>query len=141
MKKVKRKLVEVTNRIKKAYETQVEEDTRTLINEYHAHGNRALMTKIYNFVDDKFDWRYWFVAVYNDVGGYDKHTISSCGGTNFLHTHGKNIIVASQDKIYSSHFSKKNAEKNLEGKDIHRNILQSCFRDYLFLVARAGGRS
>ena len=118
MKHLSVRLKDVSVQIKNTYKTQLNKDVKDLIRKYHKEGNHGLMRKIYNFAKDKFDWRYWFVAVYNDMVGYDKHTIYTCGGVSFLHTNGKNIIVSSQDKKYSSRFKAKDAEKILKGTTV-----------------------
>ena len=111
-----------SNGIKNAYLMQLHNDAEGLIRDNYDEGNEQLMQKIYNFVIDKFDWRYWFVAVYDDMKGYDKHTMYQCGGAYFLHMKGRNIIISSQHNRYSSQFKKKDAQDILEGNSIHKNL-------------------
>ena len=116
------RLKEVSDEVKKAYKEQMKKDAEALIENHYKEGNRGLRWKIYNFVVDKYDWRYWFVAVYDDMEGYDKHIIHTCGGALFLHKNEKNIIISSQDKKYSSRFKKKDAQKILKGTSTLRNL-------------------
>ena len=104
----------ISNNIRRDYLTQMKIDIKDIIKKGGKRfSNKRLMHEIYDFVEDKYDWRYWFVAVYNDMKGFDKHAIASCGGHAFLHTYGKNIAVASQDKVYSSWFKKEKAAEIL----------------------------
>ena len=119
------RLAEVSDQVKKTYKTQLKKDTEALIREHYKEGNRQLMWKIYNFVTDKFYWRYWFVAVYDDMVGHDKHTISTCGGKSFLHTNGKNIITSSQDKKYRSQFKARDAQNILKGTSILQILINN----------------
>lgn len=99
MNKLGKKLEKVSERIKSVYKTQMKTDANDLILRHHGLGNRGLMRKIYNFMVDKYDWRYWFVAVYNDMYTFDKHAISQCGGASILHTQVQ--LVSHNNRIYS----------------------------------------
>ena len=98
-------------------------DTKDLILHYHGVGNQALEDKLYKFIIEKFDWRFWSVAVYDDMWGFDNQNMWQHGGTVFLHEHDKNIIIATQSKNHASRFNKNNADKLLEKveKDVFRN--------------------
>ena len=63
------------------------------------------------------------MAVYDDMGGFDKHNMRQHGGTVFLHEHYKNIIIASQSKNHASSFNKKNADKLL--KKVRNYVLRN----------------
>ena len=121
MKTLNTRLEAVSEQVKNAYISQLNKDTNTLVNKHHTLGNYELLFKIYNFVYDKFDWRYWFVAVYNDFYGHGKHTIYTCGGGAYLHKKGKNIVISSQDKIYSHRFKVHDASKILSGKNVQNS--------------------
>ena len=54
------------------------------------------------------------MAVYDDMGGFDKHNMWQNGGTCYLHDHDKNIIIASQSKTHAAWFNKYNSDKRLE---------------------------
>lgn len=112
--KLRAKMSRISNNIRRDYMTQMKIDIQDIIKKGgKSFSNERLMHEIYDFVEEKYDWRYWFVAVYNDMKGFDEHAIASCGGHTFLHTHGKNIAVGSQDKMYSSRFEKENAAEIL----------------------------
>ena len=114
MTKLRDTLQTVSDVVKNRYVSQMRLDTKDLILRYHGLGNKGLADKLYNFVTEKYDWRFWFVAVYDDMGGFDKHNMWQHGGTVFLHEHDKNIIIATQSKNHASRFNKNNADKLLE---------------------------
>ena len=121
------KLQRVSNEVKGRYHTQLKIDADDIIRRHHGLGNKGLMQKLHDFVDNKYDWRYWFVAVYDDMYGFDVHTISLCGGYSLLHQHKKNIIISSQDKSYSSRFKQTDANNLLQG--VERDINSCSMRD------------
>ena len=114
MTKLKDMLQTVSDDVKSGYLSQMKLDTKDLLLRYHGLGNQGLADKLYNFVTEKYDWRFWFVAVYDDMGGFDKHNMWQHGGTVFLHEHDKNIIIDTQSKNHASRFNKNNADKLLE---------------------------
>ena len=59
----------VSDVVKSRYLSQMKLDTKDLLLRYHGLGNKGLVDKLYNFVTEKYNWRFWFVAVYDDMGG------------------------------------------------------------------------
>ena len=116
MNELREKLQRMSDDVKARYKTQLKVDADDLILRHHGLGNEGLMQKVYDFVVDKYDWRYWFVAVYDDMFGFDDHTISLCGGYSLLHQQNKNIIISSQDKDTSS-FKQSDGNNVLQGVD------------------------
>ena len=112
--KLRDTLQTVSDVVKSLYLSQMRLDTKDLILNHHGLGNQGLANKLYNFVTEKYDWRFWSVTVYDDMGGFDKHNMWQHGGTIFLHEHDKNIIIASQSKKHASSFNINNADKLLE---------------------------
>ena len=112
--KLRDTLQTVSDVVKNRYLSQMRLDTKDIILRYHGLGNQASPDKLYNFVTEKYDWRFWFVAVYDDMGVFDKHNMWQHGGTVYLQEHDKNIIIASQSKNHASRFNKNNADKLLE---------------------------
>ena len=104
----------VSDDVKSRWLSQMKLDTKDLLLRYHGLGNQGLAEKLYNFVTEKYDWRFWFVAVYDDMLGLDKHNMWQHGGICYLHEHDKNTIIASQDKNHASSFNKNKADKLLE---------------------------
>ena len=105
--KLRDTLQTVSDVLKRLYVSQMRLDTNGFILRYHGVGNQGLADKLYDFVTKKYDWRFWFVAVYDDMGDFDKHNMWHHGGTVYLHEHHKNIIIASR-------FNKKNPDKLLK---------------------------
>ena len=112
--KLRDKLQTVSDVVKSRYLSQMKLDTKDIILRYHGLGNQAKPDKLYNFVTEKCDCQFWFMAVYDDMGGFDKHNMWQHGGTCYLHEHDKNIIISSQSKNHASRFNKNNADKLLE---------------------------
>ena len=106
MKKLRNRLQNKAYEISKNYHKQMTADVDDLILRNARNlGNEALMNKIYDFLTAKYEWRFWFVAVYDDVIGYDNHYIRYCGGVTRLHQVGdKNVVVASTDKKYAARY-------------------------------------
>ena len=98
---LRQRLEQKDNQITNEYKTQLKTDVDDLIlRNARNMDNKALMEKIYDFVFGKFEYRLWFVAVYDDMHGFDNHAIQHCGGHALLHQLGeKNVIIASQDKV------------------------------------------
>ena len=105
---LKVKLETVSNTVKGNYLNQMKLDAQDIILRQHGLGNQGLLDELYDFVTEKYDWRFWFVAVYDEMRGADKHNMWHCGGVSYLHTHDKNVIIASQDKTDST-FNRRNA--------------------------------
>ena len=116
----------VSDVVKSLYVSQMRLDARDLILRYHGLGNQGLADKLYNFVTEKYNLRFWSVAVYDDIAGFDKHNMWQHDGTVFLHEHYKNTIIASQDKKHASSFNKNNADRLLEKVEKHV-FLNYCF--------------
>jgi hypothetical protein len=95
---LKNRLREVSNEIKDTYLTQLRTDAEDIGRRSTDLGNKDLMLKVYNFVNEKYDWRYFFVAVYDNLEGDDNHFVSVCGGHTFFDFDNKNMVIASQDK-------------------------------------------
>ena len=107
MTKLKDMLQTVSDDVKSGYLSQMKLETKDLLLRYHCLGNQILADKLYNFVTEKSDWRFWFVAVYDDMRSLDQHDMWQHGGTYYLHEHG-------QSKNHASRFNKNNADKLLE---------------------------
>ena len=63
----------------------------------HAYFRNA----VYSFLSDKYPWRYWWVLVYDDVRGFEKHAIQyvlEIGHHRFRH-YGRNFMVGSVDPL------------------------------------------
>ena len=67
--KLRDTLQTVSDVVKCRYLSQMKFYPKGLILRYHGLGNQGLAGKLYNFVTEKYNWRFWFVAVYDDMGG------------------------------------------------------------------------
>ncbi|CAB4026720.1 Hypothetical predicted protein [Paramuricea clavata] len=93
----KDKIQSESSKLKNEYWKQLVTDVEDMFLRYRKVGNKKLNNILYDFVTDKYDWFYWFVAVYNDIKGYQVHTIIP-GKFAFLHRHGKCFILANVAK-------------------------------------------
>lgn len=57
-----------------------------------------VVLEIYKKLKDKFYWRNWFVALYDAIGGDDKHSVRICNGTMTYSYNGFNLVLASNPK-------------------------------------------
>ena len=123
MAKLRARILRIRNEVRDAYRDQLKIDVQDIIKTSGSSSNEHLMNVIYNFVVEKYDWRYWFVAVYKQMYGTDYHVIEQCGGHVFFRQKGKNIVVSSQDKEYSSRFKKAEADVILQSVE---NDVKNC---------------
>lgn len=60
--------------------------------------NQDVAAAVYSKLTTKFDWRNWFVAVYDAIGGNNNHQVWVCnGGIAFRHD-GFNLLLASNSE-------------------------------------------
>ena len=77
----------ISDVVKSRYLSQMKLDTKDLLLRYHGLGNKGLADKLYNFVTEKYDWRFWFVAVYDDMGAL----VSTICGSVAAHAFSMNM--------------------------------------------------
>ncbi|XP_061171831.1 uncharacterized protein LOC133181327 [Saccostrea echinata] len=58
----------------------------------------AVANKVYEKLTQKFYWRNWFVAVYNDIAGGNNHWVWLCHGAAVFRHSGFNLLLASNPK-------------------------------------------
>ncbi|KAK3106062.1 hypothetical protein FSP39_011801, partial [Pinctada imbricata] len=92
------RMAEIDRSVKSKYRKQAESDAVKEMAEYKDMSNAALAEKVYSLLNDKYDWRVWFVVVYDGITGSENHWIWYCGGFFKFRHHGKNMVVASNDK-------------------------------------------
>jgi len=95
---LKEKMETVDTETKLKYETQYKIDLEDQLAAKYSLSNKDFNEHIYKFLTDKYEWRVWFTLVYNEVGGFKDHTVSSCQGTHKFRTNGRNTIISSVDK-------------------------------------------
>lgn len=68
------------------WKDDIERETRS------SSSHENLSRHLYNYLENKYPGVYWVVTIYDDVTGYDKHTIQ--GSFYYLFRHyGHNIVV------------------------------------------------
>jgi len=109
------------NEIVAGWHDQMKQDLSTLLDKHHQQSNEAFSSTVYNFLADKYDWRYWAVVVTKDVGGGDNHWHGYCGGhAIFRHPSGRNLVVASRLK------SSKKRHDDSKAKSVLSNLVRNA---------------
>lgn len=117
--------------------------------------NQDVAAAVYSKLTTKFDWRNWFVAVYDAIGGNNNHQVWVCnGGIAFRHD-GFNLLLASNSEntaalnqntaksiINNAVMVKKGwwmTKKNLNAKEIFDGVttVRSCSKYTGFGVIRS----
>ena len=68
--------------------------------------------RVYNFLTDKYPWRYWWVLAYDDVGGFDNHAVQHdtvLAYHRFRH-YGRNFMVGNADPNTSFDYTRAQSE-------------------------------
>ncbi|CAH1772246.1 unnamed protein product [Owenia fusiformis] len=78
--------------------SQSKKDIKKISADNYKMGNEQFSSKLYDMLTEKYYWRNWLVVVYDEVRGFDKHTVSQCGGYIKFRKDGRNLVVASLDK-------------------------------------------
>lgn len=98
MQSVAAKAREVYDEMQADFLNQLKLDVNRIALQNRQISHQDMVSLLYRYFTDKYINRYWFVFVYNDVSGYDKHAVYVCGGEYFFRLAGRNFVVASQDK-------------------------------------------
>ena len=57
-------------------EIRVPEELRQLLTEKNNRNNEVAASEILDYFYEKYDQKSWIIVVYDDVSGFDKHTLS-----------------------------------------------------------------
>ncbi|KAK3106440.1 hypothetical protein FSP39_020155 [Pinctada imbricata] len=92
------RMKQIDQQVVSKQDEQAKIDSVDLMSEYKDKSNAALADKMYSMLTEKYDWKLWFVVVYDPLHGADKHWVWYCGGFHKFRHHGKNIAVSSTEK-------------------------------------------
>ena len=101
--------------VKDKYHEQMKIDVEKKLQEWRdkKHQHQECANSVYNFLDDKYDWRTWFVISYNEVNGGTKHWGRQCDGMRKYREYGRNVRVASFDTDSQGSFDRDQAGNDL----------------------------
>ncbi|XP_033115382.1 uncharacterized protein LOC117115624 isoform X2 [Anneissia japonica] len=88
----------VDRKVTNAWRKQSVADLNTKLASLDGKSNSYFADKVYAFLTDKYDWRDWFIVVYNPISGSDGHWVKWCYGHHFLRKHGRNVALSSVDQ-------------------------------------------
>ncbi|XP_033102421.1 uncharacterized protein LOC117105404 [Anneissia japonica] len=88
----------VDEKVTNAWYTQVEIDLNNNLALLNGKSNSDFADKFYAFLNEKYDWRYWNIVVYNPISGGDNHWVKWCGGYHSFRKHGRNVVISSVDQ-------------------------------------------
>ncbi|CAH1801664.1 unnamed protein product [Owenia fusiformis] len=88
--------------VRDRYHAQSRVDIKKYAAENYGMSHEVFSRGLYGMLNEKYYWRVWFVVVYNPIYGYEKHTVSVCGGHILFRQDGRNIVVASKDRNASA---------------------------------------
>ena len=88
-------------------------------------GHVDFRDKVYNFLTEKYPWRYWWVLVYDDVAGFNNHAYEYVGATGHhqLRHYGRNFMVGCTDPKAS--FDYQRAQSEIKDRKCP-NLLRHC---------------
>ena len=92
------KLKRYDQTVKGNFQHQVEIDVPAKLAKWEGESNSQFATNLYNFLNEKYDWRDFHVLAYNELSGDNHHYVKWCGGYKSFREKGRNLVVASVDK-------------------------------------------
>ena len=94
------KAKEFDHKVKDNFHEQMKTDVDKKLKEWRDQGHETFSSNLYNFLNEKYDWRLWFVVSYNELYGSGKHWGGQCDQVSGYHSYrkyGRNLRVASVD--------------------------------------------
>ncbi|XP_071944472.1 uncharacterized protein [Antedon mediterranea] len=88
----------VDTQVRDVWKQQLLTDLNNKLALLNGKSNIDFVKETYEFLTDKYDWRYWHIGVYNEIYGEKNHWVKFCGGYTLFRNHGRNIVVASRSK-------------------------------------------
>ena len=88
----------VDTEVKNKWKNQFEQEALNIASRDKDKSHEEVAEAMYNHLSKKYDWRKWFVVVYDPVTGGEKHEDKTCGGFYKFRYRGLNILVASNDE-------------------------------------------
>ena len=99
--------------VRDKYRDQLEIDTVKKLKEWRDEGHQDFANSLYYFLEEKYDWRTWFVISYNVISGPNNHWGHQCYGYGSFRKYNRNLRVASFDTDHQPRFNRKLAGSDL----------------------------
>ena len=113
VKRVIRQSKKYDEEVRDKYQDQLKIDVDKKLKELRDEGHQGFANGLYSFLQQKYDWRTWFVISYNEIFGSGQHWGGECGGMHSYRQYGRNLRVASFDTDHQSPFNRKLAGSDL----------------------------
>ena len=90
--------------IVKKWSDQLRHDVDRILTEKKDLSNEDFIEHLYKFLTSKYDWRDWYVVVYNPITGEDKHysNFTKDHAFTWMNEKGRNVIITSEIKRNNS---------------------------------------
>ncbi|XP_041046070.1 protein rapunzel-like [Carcharodon carcharias] len=76
------------------FDDQAKIDVEKMIKREDTHDHQKLAGKLCDALKKKYDWIYWSVRIYDDVGGYDNHCVTGPNYFHFFRLNGVNCVIS-----------------------------------------------
>ena len=99
-KQVIHRIREVDLEVKAKWKDQFKEESLAIVKSESTKSNEQIRDEVFKHLTQKYDWRQWFVVVYNPITGSKNHKNVICTETGFqeVQFHGKDVVVASNEE-------------------------------------------
>ncbi|CAH1802276.1 unnamed protein product, partial [Owenia fusiformis] len=95
---VKSNFEQIDRTVTDRYHGQSLVDIKKYAADNYGMSNKDFSVGLYGMLNGKYDWRVWYDIIYNPIHGWDRHSVSVCGGHILFQQDGRNIVVASKDR-------------------------------------------
>ena len=106
----------IDSKVKAKWKDQYEEESLSVASRNRDKGHSKVAKAMYDHLSGKYDWRAWFVVVYDPITGSEHHEEYTCGFRKFRYN-GMNILVASSDvsSTYLTGYEKNSVDTLADG--------------------------
>ena len=96
-KEIVQRISEVDLKVKSKWKDQYKEESLAIVKRESTKSNEQIRDAVFKHLTQKYDWRRWFVVVYNPITGSKNHKNVICTESGFqeVQFHGKDVVVAS----------------------------------------------
>ncbi|KAK3101199.1 hypothetical protein FSP39_001690 [Pinctada imbricata] len=115
-------MASVDTSIKNSWFKSLDSDINKMLSDGKGKTHSVFADDLYAFLKKKYDWRDWFVVVYDGITGGDKHYVYICGGKiKFRKNDGKRNLILSSVLSTQKKPDKENLKKLLTGRSKQKN--------------------
>ena len=109
----------VDKEVKDRWAEQLVLDVDKILTQQKDLSNKDFADHLYTFLTSKYDWRDWYVIVYDPVSGDDMHYFTNKNAFTWMDVRGRNVIITSEPKeegLLDDHFVRSNIEQIPSGR-------------------------